>query len=190
MRVSDHGYPPADVESWRRILKVYKDHGLNGIRFHSWTPPEAAFTAADELGIYIQSEHFWTKLDATSEMEAYCKREMRAGLDYYGNHPSNCYVLYGNELSGDLNLYSKWLESDREYDPRHLYSVAAGRRVRGDDFAEYGAKMNWQTPHTDWDYSGYFNKHHIEGLPETTHELGQPVTHPNWKEIGKYTLAF
>jgi hypothetical protein len=59
--------------------------------------------------------------------------------------------------------------------------------VEGDDFSEYGAKMNWQAPHTDWDYSGYFNRWHMNGLPETTHELGQPVTHPNWLEITKYT---
>lgn len=181
------GFPPTDVESWKNILEIYKSHGLNGIRFHSWTPPEAAFTAADELGIYIQSEHFWNRMDATPEMGAYARQEMRAGLDAYGNHPSNCYVLYGNELGGDLNLYADWLEEDREYDPRHLYSVAAGRRVAGDDFAEYGAKMNWQAPHTDWDYSEYFAKNHLAHLPEITHELGQPVTHPDWKEIDKYT---
>lgn len=181
------GYPPTDVESWKDILTIYKNHGLNGIRFHSWTPPEACFTAADELGIYIQSEHFWNKMDATPEMASFAKQEMRAALDAYGNHPSNCYVLYGNELGGDLNLYADWLKEDRAYDPRHLYSVAAGRRVAGDDFCEYGAKMNWQAPHTDWDYSAYFEKHHLPHLPETTHELGQPVTHPDWKEIEKYT---
>jgi len=47
--------------------------------------------------------------------------------------------------------------------------------------------MNWQAPYTDWDYCAYFEKSHIAHLPETTHELGQPVTHPNWKEIEKYT---
>lgn len=181
------GYPPTDVQSWRNILKIYKEHGLNGIRFHSWTPPEAAFTAADELGIYIQSEHLWNQMDATPEMASFSRQEMRAGLDAYGNHPSNCYVLYGNELGGNLNLYADWLKEDRAYDPRHLYSVAAGRRVAGDDFSEYGAKMNWQAPNTDWDYGAYFEKNHIAHLPEITHELGQPVTHPDWKEIEKYT---
>jgi beta-galactosidase len=181
------GYPPTDVESWKHILRIYKSHGLNGIRFHSWTPPDAAFTAADELGIYIQSEHFWNRMDATPEMATFAKQEMRACLDWYGNHPSNCYVLYGNELGGDLKLYGDWLKKDRAYDPRHLYSVAAGRRVNGDDFSEYGAKMNWQAPFTDWDYSGYFKASHLNHLPETTHELGQPVTHPNWQELAKYT---
>ena len=181
------GYPPTDVEAWRRILRIYKAHGLNGIRFHSWTPPEAAFIAADELGIYIQSEHFWNQMDATPEMAAFARQEMRACLDRYGNHPSCCYVLYGNELGGDLSLYGSWIKEDRTYDPRHLYSVAAGRRVDGDDFSEYGAKMNWAAPFTDWDYSACFARWHKNRLPETTHELGQPVTHPDWREIAKYT---
>jgi beta-galactosidase/beta-glucuronidase len=32
------GYPPTDVESWRRIVRIYRNHGLNHIRFHSWCP--------------------------------------------------------------------------------------------------------------------------------------------------------
>jgi len=50
------GYPATDVASWKRIFQICKDHGLNSVRFHSWCPPDAAFTAADELGFYIQPE--------------------------------------------------------------------------------------------------------------------------------------
>ena len=50
------GHPPTDVDSWRRIVRIAKAHGLNTIRFHSWCPPEAAFTAADEEGFYYQVE--------------------------------------------------------------------------------------------------------------------------------------
>ncbi len=50
------GYPAMDVESWKKIIQTCKDYGLNGIRFHSWCPPEAAFEAADELGFYLQPE--------------------------------------------------------------------------------------------------------------------------------------
>ena len=45
------GYPATDVASWKRIIGICKAWGLNGMRFHSWCPPEAAFTAADELGL-------------------------------------------------------------------------------------------------------------------------------------------
>src|SRR6185312_9315678 len=30
------GYPPTDVESWKKIFKTCKDYGLNHVRFHSW----------------------------------------------------------------------------------------------------------------------------------------------------------
>ena len=50
------GHPPTDVASWQRIVRIAKAHGLNTIRFHSWCPPEAAFTAADEEGFYYQVE--------------------------------------------------------------------------------------------------------------------------------------
>ena len=35
---------------------ICREYGLNHMRFHSWCPPEAAFEAADRLGIYIQAE--------------------------------------------------------------------------------------------------------------------------------------
>src|SRR5262249_29846494 len=50
------GYPPMDVASWKKIFQTCKDYGLNGMRFHSWCPPEAAFEAADELGFYLAPE--------------------------------------------------------------------------------------------------------------------------------------
>ena len=53
------GHPSCDVDAWRQIFRVYKEYGLNQVRFHSWCPPEAAFQAADELGIYIQAEVLW-----------------------------------------------------------------------------------------------------------------------------------
>ena len=48
------GYDPMDVAFWRERLKIYRDYGLNHVRFHSWCPPDAAFTAADELGMLFQ----------------------------------------------------------------------------------------------------------------------------------------
>jgi beta-galactosidase/beta-glucuronidase len=50
------GYPPTDVAAWQRIFATCKTYGLNHLRFHSWCPPEAAFTAADQAGMYLQIE--------------------------------------------------------------------------------------------------------------------------------------
>ena len=54
------GYAPTDVESWRKVLQTAKDYGVNHYRFHTCCPPDAAFTAADELGIVMSPElPFW-----------------------------------------------------------------------------------------------------------------------------------
>ena len=120
---------------------------------------------------------------------------MRARLDYWGNHPSMVLMVYGNESEGSTGEYSKWIDEDRAYDPRHFYSGNAGRpdpyqrkkHLVSDDCIEYGAKMNWAAPFTDWDYSEYYIQHHVKGVPEFCHEMGQPVTHPNWRQLAKYT---
>jgi len=44
------GYPPDDVAYWKQLFQTCKDWGLNHVRFHSFCPPEAAFSAADEIG--------------------------------------------------------------------------------------------------------------------------------------------
>ena len=55
-----HAHVAMTVDEWLWYLGICKDYGINHIRFHSWCPPEAAFTAADSLGIYMQPElPFW-----------------------------------------------------------------------------------------------------------------------------------
>src|SRR5262249_43956677 len=63
------GYPATDVASWKRIIQICKDFGLNHMRFHSWCPPDAAFTAADELGFYLQPEcGMWNQISPDTPM--------------------------------------------------------------------------------------------------------------------------
>ena len=56
------GHTPMDKASWINYFRRCKEYGINHVRFHSWCPPEAAFSAADELGIYLQPElpFLWT----------------------------------------------------------------------------------------------------------------------------------
>lgn len=49
-------YCPMGVEDWMGILETYRSYGINCMRFHSHCPPEAAFTAADRLGILMEPE--------------------------------------------------------------------------------------------------------------------------------------
>ena len=48
------GHVDMTVEGWMKYLGTCKEYGINHVRFHSWCPPEAAFVAADSLGIYLQ----------------------------------------------------------------------------------------------------------------------------------------
>jgi hypothetical protein len=132
-------HPPTGVESWRRIIRICKAHGLNHIRFHSWCPPEAAFLAADELGFYFQVEaSSWanrgTRIGSGDPLDAWLEAESRRMLVAYGNHPSFLMMAYGNEPGGPNHV--KWLEggAERRRIPG-LYTTGAGWPVRpGSDF--------------------------------------------------------
>src|SRR5205807_9897211 len=100
------GHPPMDVDSWKRIIRIAKAHGLNLIRFHSWCPPEAAFVAADELGFYYQVEiASWANQSTTlgdgKPVDEWLYREADRILRAYGNHPCFLLMPYGNEPGGN-----------------------------------------------------------------------------------------
>ena len=86
------GYPPTDVKEWERILKVAKAHGLNHLRFHSWCPPEAAFEAADRVGVYYHVEcGAWATVGDGKPQDEFLRQEADRILKAYGNHPSFCH---------------------------------------------------------------------------------------------------
>ena len=79
-----------------------KEHGINHYRFHTCCPPEAAFEAADELGIYMEPElPFWGTVEETlTPGQQYLVDEGFKILDEFGNHPSFFALSLGNELWG------------------------------------------------------------------------------------------
>lgn len=94
------------VAEWCGVLAVYRSCGVNCMRFHSHTPPEAAFAAADEMGMLMQPElGHWNPETAFEDEEswAYYLGELRATLRTLANHPSFTMLTFGNELAcGDL----------------------------------------------------------------------------------------
>ena len=59
------GYPSTEVTDWLEQFRIAQRYGINHIRFHSWTPPVAAFKAADIAGVCLQPElPFWGTMDA------------------------------------------------------------------------------------------------------------------------------
>ncbi|WFR61324.1 glycoside hydrolase family 2 TIM barrel-domain containing protein [Paenibacillus amylolyticus] len=123
------GYAPTDVDEWVRILSISKSYGINHYRFHTCCPPEAAFTAADLLGIYMEPElPFWGTItdessDAHNQAEQeYLISEGYAMLQAFGNHPSFVMMSMGNELWGSKDRLNSILKAYKAYDARHLYT--------------------------------------------------------------------
>jgi len=133
------GYPPMDVESWQRVFRIAKSYNINFYRFHSWTPPEAAFEAADIEGIYLQPElPFWGSLSKTrnQELNEFLLKEGDHILDTYGNHASFVMFALGNELSGDLDVMKDFLTHFRTADERPLFSYGSNNYLGSKGQAE------------------------------------------------------
>ncbi|WP_138494347.1 sugar-binding domain-containing protein [Paenibacillus pinistramenti] len=123
------GYAPTDVEEWVRIMSIAKSYGINHYRFHTCCPPEAAFTAADLLGIFMESElPFWgTITDETYENhnqaeQDYLISEGYAMLKEFGNHPSFVMMSLGNELWGSKTRIDGILRDYKQFDDRPMYT--------------------------------------------------------------------
>lgn len=123
------GFAPTSVEEWLRILGIARSYGINHYRFHTCCPPEAAFIAADILGIYMEPElPFWgTVTDESDEKhhpaeQNYLIREGFAMLEAYGNHPSFVMMSLGNELWGSKSRIDVILQAYKSHDDRRLYT--------------------------------------------------------------------
>ena len=103
---------PMDVDSWKKYLGTCKEYGINHLRFHSWCPPEAAFVAADELGVYLQPElPFWGDFKAEDPLLMRCLlQEGRNIFNTYGNHPSFVMFALGNELWGSIDKMKEFVD--------------------------------------------------------------------------------
>jgi hypothetical protein len=198
------GFPATDVASWMRIFKICRSYGLNHMRFHSWTPPEAAFTAADRCGFYLQIENSsWANQGATigdgKPLDQYIYDESNRVVKAFGNHPSFCMMAYGNEPAGKnfksyLTTFVKYWENK---DPRRLYTTGAGWPVIPESnynstpdprIQRWGEGLNsiinGQPPKSDYNWSAIISKWQH---PTVSHEIGQWCVYPDFKEMKEYT---
>lgn len=205
------GYPSTDREWWRGIMRVIKEWGLNGIRFHSYCPPEAAFAAADEEGIYLLPEcGMWNHFEDTEygeEMRKVLKRETERILENFGHHPSFVFFSPSNEPGG--NWYQplrQWVSETRAYDEklgyggRRTYTAQSGwpfdvppAEAEGTDFlyfhrSGYGP-LSGGTIRNPKGWAGKDYTPSLEGVkkPVLCHEMGQFCAYPNYDVIRKFT---
>ncbi|MCY2988788.1 MAG: hypothetical protein NTY19_13095 [Planctomycetota bacterium] len=207
------GYAPMDVAGWLSVLEIAKSYGINHYRFHSWCPPEAAFTAADMVGIYLQPElpNFGGDLGKDRAAAEYTRAEAHRIIKAYGNHPSFVMLALGNEMFGGRTVRAEIIQELRQADGRHLYAQASNydfsnpelaqgddywttfRTKRGADGAVRGSYAHVDAPlghiqagppGTTYDYGKAIAD---VPVPVIGHEVGQYQTYPNFREIDKYT---
>lgn len=197
------GYPATDEKEWTRIFETCRSYGLNHLRFHSWTPPEAAFNVADRLGFYLQVEcsswaNWGTSIGDGEEIDQYIYDESNRVVEAYGNHPSFCMMTYGNEPGGDnhVKYLTDFVNHWKAKDSRRVYTAGAGwPAVEANDYHNTPAPriqhwaeglksiINSQPPRSDYDWSSDIQDF---DQPTVSHEIGQWCVYPDFKEIPKY----
>ena len=149
------GYLPMDITRWTAILKRYREYGVNFVRFSSHCPPDAAFTAADELGMLLMPELSLREpsSEITDAVSDYYISELTQILRTYGNHPSFVMLSFGAELSpdeGNAAFLEKLMKTAKAVDSSRLYTVSSDTVLTGtalfadNDFlltASYGSSM-------------------------------------------------
>lgn len=202
------GYPITDITWWREKMQILKDWGLNFIRCHSYCPPDAAFAAADEEGIYIQPEcGMWNYFEEGIPMLDILRQETKRILCQFGHHPS--FVLFSptNEPSGNwYGVLREWVEQTRAYDEsmgyagRRVYTAQTGwfydvapEEVEGVDYLYFhrsaygpylGGTIRGSVGWRGGDYSLSLGK---TDKPVICHELGQWCAYPDFDVIDSFT---
>ena len=204
------GFPPADVQSWRRIFIKCKQFGLNAMRFHSYCPPEAAFTAADEVGFYLAPEgpswpNHGVRMGRGMYIDTYLMEETKRIVRCYGNHPSFIMMQAGNEPAGNwVSWGNRWVNYWKRTDPRRLYcSFSVGGGWAWDSASQYHVKgsargLDWNTapPQSNDDYGSglLFPRNYKDSVPNNSpviaHEQGQWCAFPDLDERRQYTGVY
>ncbi|MCH5238214.1 MAG: beta-glycosidase [Muribaculaceae bacterium] len=207
------GHPPLNKEAWIDYFSTLKSYGFNHVRFHSWTPPEACFLAADETGIYIQTElPIWGELDRDLKFqESFLKKDLEGIMDSYSRHPSFVLFSVGNELWGDISLMKEFMERAQELDSDILTTYGSNvylgmnGQIGDEDFLviskfDDDIKKSVRGSHSfaDDHTGGFFNSHHPNNsetfsyalnnvtVPVIAHETGQYQMYPLFSETEKY----
>ena len=210
------GHTPMDKASWINYFQRCKEYGINHVRFHSWCPPEAAFAAADELGIYLQPElPIWGTLEG-EELLAFLRKEGLNIVRTYGHHPSFAMFSLGNELWGEKAVMQELVAAFREAAPHILYTNGTNAflgwqgyadgmdffatcRTRGEVYGEFNTHVRASFAFCDAMDGGILNHFYpgttrnfseaLEGvpMPVISHETGQFQSYPDYAQIDKYT---
>ncbi len=195
------GFPPATEAEYEMIFGKAKDYGLNHIRFHSWCPPQAAFDAANRLGLYLLVEgpvwlDNWMNFPLGSKPEhyMYIHEEAERIINTYGNNPSFCMFSNGNEINGDFNILKKIAKELK--DSRFLFTLTSNWDRKITEYDDYfvGQSINdvglrgqyFLDDLVEGTFLNYNDAVAEEDIPIITHEVGQYCVFPDINEIDLY----
>lgn len=200
----EEGHIPMTKERWLEILSRYRAYGANAVRFHSHCPPEAAFEAADELGIFLQPElSHWNPKTAFERDEdlAYYKCELTQILHCFANHPSFLSLSFGNELAAGAKGHKRMevlLQYAKRLDPTRLFADGSNNHYGGlgpDLLNDYYMGTNFyehELRATFAGMGGYLNRDHPDAkhnydreMAAVREEFQKPVF---GFEVGQYEI--
>ena len=208
------GYIPVDTAAWTEILLKYRSYGVNCVRFHSHCPPEAAFFAADRLGMLMQPElSQWDPEHAFASEKSrnYYGMEARRILRQLANHPSFVMLSFGNELqfhSEGRTFAENLLRELRREDPTRLYTAGSnafygtegpnpaddyytacedrGRMLRASS-ADFQGWLNRENVYACRDYNAEAERlRDVSDQPVLAFEAGQYEVLPDFRECADY----
>lgn len=210
------GYAPMNLGGWLRVMKTSQNFGINHYRFHTCCPPEAAFLAADLLGIYMEPEiPFWGNFygpddqEYQKEMQEFLEMEGFRMLESFSDHPSYRMMSMGNELWGNKDAINALLEKYKRFRPQILYSQGSNnfqwtpnilpaddffcgvrlgkdRLIRGSYAMCDKPQGHVQTREPNTCYNYDVQKDLIPEIPVISHEIGQYEVYPDYTELEKY----
>jgi len=190
------GYPPTEVEPWKRLMQTCKDYGLNHIRFHSYCPPEAAFEAADELGMYLSVEPVWATVGDGGPIDKWLYEETARIVKAYGNHPSFLLMPCSNEPGGSNSAQwlGEWVKHWKEKDSRRLYTSGSGWPAIPENQYHVSSAPRGPGGWLGKDYrftleSRRDSRDTVSSMdvPVIVHEMGQWCAYPDLDGASKYT---
>ncbi len=202
------GMPEQDRSWWDRLMLTVKEWGFNFIRCHSYCPPEIAFAAADDAGVYILVEcGMWNDFHEDIPMLDVLKTETERILAAFGHHPSFVMFSSGNEPGGDwYKVLRDWVSLAREtdkklgYEGRRIYTAESGwfydtepSKTTGTDFLYFHRSNYGPYPggaiRNDKGWRGGDYNCSLEGsrLPAICHEMGQWCSYPDFEITKKFS---
>lgn len=191
-----NGFPPASPDVCVKRLQLAKSFGFNAVRFHSMTPPECYFNAADQVGLLIMAELPAVYTQFFFAHRDFLRGELASTLAAYRNHPSLLSLAFGNEF----NL--RWLntEADRktmtdalsdfyklakQLAPATLIMSNDGYDLRPTDMVSTGAMPPPDRPTVRHEFGGYYCSLPDPGLINRF----TGVMIPTWLEAKKQWIA-